>query len=156
MGAHNLIIGGVSVRYFTGGEALDAEEPVQYLDPPEDALLAGNARVRRIVFRPLSKSPLVALYLHWSGGASLTELDARVAAGTTTEEDFHDAVAGQTLVRRCRGCGTRFSILYAVEFPGFSRDRARRLQEHEHITHCPACGTGWTAYVLEIIRRLDG
>ncbi|WP_141514689.1 hypothetical protein [Streptomyces zhaozhouensis] len=146
----------MSVRYFTGGEALDAEEPVQYLDPPEDALLAGNARVRRIVFRPLSKSPLVALYLHWSGGASLTELDTRVAAGTTTEEDFHDAVAGQTLVRRCRGCGTRFSILYAVEFPGFSRDRARRLQEHGHITHCPACGTGWTAYVLEIIRRLDG
>ncbi|WP_062210307.1 zinc ribbon domain-containing protein [Streptomyces sp. NBRC 109706] len=155
MAAHDLIIGGVSVRYFPGGEAPELEEPVQFLDLPED-VLAGNLLVRRIVFRLLSKSPPVALYLHWSDGTSLTEVDGRVVTGTATDEDFHGAVTGQTLVRRCRECGARFSILYAVEFPGFARDRVRRLQEHDHIAHCPACGTRWTAYVLEIVRRLDG
>ncbi|WP_129843538.1 hypothetical protein [Streptomyces sp. RFCAC02] len=148
-----LTLGGRAVRYFPGGAAFEPPEDVRYLDPVEDGLLERNPRVRRILFTPFPALPPVVLYLHWSDGGGLPELDARVVAREAGDEDFGGAVTGQTVTRRCRACAARFAVLYSVDFPGFP-DMPRRLAGHRHIPRCPACDARWTAYVLEVIRRL--
>ena len=74
VGGLRVSFGRWEVRYFPAGELLRADESVMNFDKLEDRALAGHPRMRRVLLRVTSRSPLYVYYLHWSDGTDLEVL----------------------------------------------------------------------------------
>ncbi|MEV0094291.1 hypothetical protein [Streptomyces sp. NPDC050738] len=151
MGGLNVTLRRRELRYFPAGELVEADEPIAGFDEPEDRLLADHPRLRRILVRGRPGWPLHRYYLHWSDGADLAALDARVASGAATEEDFAGAVVGEPLGIVHAACGAEFRVVALdVVLPLFA-DSTDRSRHHGFQTKCPVCGEQLPGGVLEFI-----
>jgi hypothetical protein len=113
--------------------------------------LVRSDRLRRIVM-PLPGGRRFRLFLHWSDGTDLEDLDRRIVDGDPWERSFDGALAGGDMDLRCQSCGTDFVAIVADAGIPLLGDVAPRLREHEFIASCPVCGMGWQPHVLHVVK----
>ncbi len=131
-------MGGLSAR-------IDGRDVTYFPDGP-------YPRMRRFSVRLLPSWPVMDYYLHWSDGTDLEALDARVAAGTATDDDFRGALVADLRNIQCLHCGASLDVA-AIDTGHvmFAHDRAERLAAHRFEESCPCCKTPQRIYIVEIL-----
>jgi hypothetical protein len=146
-----IVLGPLPVRYYPRSRALDKKDILPGQDESREQSLVRSDRLRRIVM-PLPGGRRFRLFLHWSDGTDLEDLDRRIADGDPWERSFDGALAGGDMDLRCRSCGTDFVAIVADAGIPLLGDIATRLREHEFVASCPVCGVGWQPHVLHVVK----
>ncbi|MCX5298682.1 hypothetical protein OG898_19705 [Streptomyces sp. NBC_00193] len=145
-----IVLGPLPVRYYPRSGALGKEDLLPGQDEGREQSLVRSDRLRRIVM-PLPSGRSYRLFLHWSDGTDLEDLDRRIAEGESCEGAFAGALAGGDMDLRCRTCGTDFLAVVADAGTPLLGDIANRLRAHEFVDVCPVCGAGWQPHVMHAV-----
>jgi hypothetical protein len=156
MTASELLLDGRRVWYLGGRVALPEDLAVATANLDGYAglepYLAQHSGLRLVLVR-LTRGDALYLYaLYWGPGAELDRLDARVAAGMATDEDFADPVPSEPRHVVCQACGSRHWVL-AVDgsVAPFATDKRRRFARLAFVGACPTCGAPWRLGAVEVL-----
>jgi hypothetical protein len=103
---------------------------------------------------PLPSGRFFRLFLHWSDGTNLGDLDRKIVDGDPWERLFDGALAGADMDLRCWSCRTACVAIVADAGIPLLGDMATRLREHEFVTSCPVCGAEWKPHVLHVVKTV--
>ncbi|MEX2984446.1 hypothetical protein [Streptomyces sp. C36] len=141
----------IPVTYIPTGEAPPEVQSIKNFNEQDDRALADHPKLRRIIVRLAPNWPPVLLYLHWSDGTDLVQLDTRVSNNSATESDFSGAHAGEAQRVSCFKCGSLFRAVMPNAVVPIFDDQVRRFRSHRYKTHCPVCGERMVQTPLEFI-----
>lgn len=136
-GGYPIRLKGLSVAYFTPHDDVPLDVSPRGFDYFEDMTLRAHPRLRRVLASVSRTGTPISLWLHWSDGTDLAELDRIVAAG----EDAGDRFDGALLVEAASfTCGRCMSGLRAMVVDGgLPPNTTGRIREHEVQQRCPVC-----------------
>lgn len=145
-----IVLGSLPVRYYPQPRTLEKVNLFPGQTEGREQSLVRSDRLRRVVM-PLPGGRRFRLFLHWSDGTDLEDLDRRIVHGDPWERYFDGALAGGDMDFRCRSCGTNFVAIVADAGIPLLGDVAARLREHEFVASCPVCGAAWQPHVLHVV-----
>ncbi|MEV4439317.1 hypothetical protein AB0K09_09875 [Streptomyces sp. NPDC049577] len=138
------------MRYYVRSGGMGVQVPLSDGSEGPEWLLSQSGSLRRICVR-LAGGNSVVLFLHWSDGTNLDELDKKIVDGEPYDRYFAGAVVGSEMPLGCRSCGMKFVGIVADTGNPLLGDIAARLRDHEFIESCPGCGVRWQPHVLHVV-----
>ncbi|MFE9765502.1 hypothetical protein ACFYPC_13375 [Streptomyces sp. NPDC005808] len=146
-----IVLGPLPVRYYPRSRPLEKGDLLPGQDECREQSLVRSDRLRRLVM-PLPGGRRYRLFLHWSDGTDLEDLDKRITDGDPWGRCFDGAVAGGDMDLRCRNCGTDFVAIVADAGIPLLGDISTRLRDHEFVASCPVCSMRWRPHVLHVVK----
>ncbi|MCD5317063.1 hypothetical protein [Kineosporia babensis] len=99
------------------------------------------SRTRHMVAFPRPGSLGILIHLFWPDGKDLIELDARVAAGIASDEDFMGAIPVERASMLCQNCLVKFDLLKWQDGNSIFRTESLEwIAGQEGGDSCPNCG----------------
>ncbi|MGW0827494.1 hypothetical protein [Streptomyces sp. NPDC002845] len=144
-----ITLGALPVQYYPLSSELTARDLSPGQDEVWGQLISQSSSLRRISV-PLPSGKHVRLFLHWSDGTDLDDLDRKIIEGKPCDVYFAGALAGGDMTLQCRSCRAEFFGIVADTGNPLLGDVPARLRAHEFVGSCPVCGAEFQPHVLYV------
>lgn len=146
---HPVSLTGLTVTYLTPDDEVPIDVHPRNFDHVEDHTFRAHPRLRRALVSVTRAGDPISLWLHWSDGTDLVELDRIVSAGADPGDRFDGAVIVEAASFTCGSCmsGLRAMIVDG----GLPPNTTERIRAHDYQQQCPVCGTHIAMFVVEHI-----